>query len=80
MASCSRLRTVDLGSDGPIGLSAVVSRLRHFCTVVGLIPYRFARALTLSSLRCSARRIAAVVRALPRRTWPLARPPQRHYP
>jgi hypothetical protein len=28
--------------------SATVWRLRHFCTVVGLIPYRLASALTLS--------------------------------
>jgi hypothetical protein len=38
IASCSRLRVVEWGSAGPIGLSAVVSRLRHFCTVAGLIP------------------------------------------
>jgi hypothetical protein len=37
MASCFRLRVVECGSAGTIGMSAVVCRLRHFCTVVGLI-------------------------------------------
>jgi hypothetical protein len=38
MASSSGLSTVERGSEGPIGRSAVEARLRHFCTVVGLIP------------------------------------------
>src|SRR5215213_11231206 len=74
MASCSGLRTVERASFGPIRASAVVRRLRHFGTVVGLMPWRRASALTLSSLRCIARRIASVVVALPWRTWPIARP------
>ena len=32
------LRTVERGSFGPIAASAVVERLRHFWTVVGLMP------------------------------------------
>jgi len=38
MASCSSVNTVEWGSVGPIGRSATVVRLRHFWTVVGLIP------------------------------------------
>ena len=38
IASSSGLSTVDRGSFGPIGASAVVDLLRHFWTVVGLTP------------------------------------------
>jgi hypothetical protein len=41
---------------------------------VGLMLWRRASALTLSWLRCIARRTASVVVALPWRTWPIARP------
>ena len=50
---------------GLIAASAVCTRLRHFCTVVGLIPWRRVSAPTLSSLRCIARRNASVVMTLP---------------
>ena len=68
MASCSRLSTGECASFGPMAASAVVWRLRHFCTVVGLMPWRRASALTLSWLRCIARRTASVVVVLPWRT------------
>ena len=64
-ASCSRVSTGERACLGPIAASAVVWRLRHFWTVVGLIPWRRASALTLSWLRCIARRTASVVVALP---------------
>ena len=48
IASSSSVRTVERASFGPILASAVVERLRHFCTVVGLTPKRLASALTLS--------------------------------
>lgn len=48
IASSSQVRTVERGSFGPIGASAVLDRLRHFWIVVGLTPWRFASALTLS--------------------------------
>ena len=38
MASSSGVRTVERASFGPIRASAVVERLRHFWTVVGLTP------------------------------------------
>jgi hypothetical protein len=38
MASSSGVSTVERGSLGPIGASAVVDRLRHFWIVVGLTP------------------------------------------
>jgi hypothetical protein len=47
-ASSSTVSTVERIAFGPIRSSAVVGRLRHFCTVVGLIPKRLAAALTLS--------------------------------
>ena len=37
-AFSSGVRTVERGSFGPIWASAVVDRLRHFWTVVGLTP------------------------------------------
>jgi hypothetical protein len=73
-ASCSRVSTGERACLGPIAASAVVWRLRHFWTVVGLIPWRRASALTLAWLRCIARRTASVVVALPWRTWPIVRP------
>ncbi len=48
IASSSGVSTVERASFGPIGASVVVDRLRHFWTVVGLTPKRFASALTLS--------------------------------
>ena len=65
MASCSTVSTEELICLGPMRASATVSRLRHFWTVVALIPCRRASALTLASLRCMARRIASVVVAQP---------------
>ncbi len=47
LASAPSWRRPHLGV-GPILASAVVERLRHFWTVVGLIPKRLASALTLS--------------------------------
>jgi hypothetical protein len=38
IASSSGVSTVEWGSFGPIGASAVVDRLRHFWMVVGLTP------------------------------------------
>jgi hypothetical protein len=38
IASFSGVRTVERACFGPIRSSAVVARLRHFCTVVGLTP------------------------------------------
>jgi hypothetical protein len=38
IASSSPVRTVDFGSFGPVGKSLTLSRLRHFATVLGLIP------------------------------------------
>ncbi len=38
------------------------------------MPWRLANALTLSSLRCTARRTASVVRALPCKTCPITPP------
>jgi len=48
IASSSADNTVDVGSFGPVFLSATELRFFHFATVLGLIPYRFARALRLS--------------------------------
>lgn len=48
IASSSAEIVVERISLGPIGASAVVARLRHFYTVVGLTPKRLASALTLS--------------------------------
>jgi hypothetical protein len=47
-ASSSMERTVDRGSFGPVGRSAVEVRSRHFATVFRLIPWRLARVLRLS--------------------------------
>lgn len=73
MASCSAVSTDELIYLGPMRASATVSRLRHFWTVVALMPCRRVRPLTLASLRCMARRIASVGVALPWRVWPIAR-------
>ena len=48
MASSSGVRTVERASLGPILASAVVERVRHFWTVVELMPKRRASALTPS--------------------------------
>ena len=45
-ASSSGLGTVGRGCLGPMGASMAWSRLRHLCTVVGLMPWRLARAPT----------------------------------
>jgi len=79
IASCSRVGTVERDSAGPIGQSATVSRWRRFWTVVGLIPYRRASALALSSLRL------ATLDGPPQSWWrrrergrPMARLPKRY--
>jgi hypothetical protein len=48
IASSSTDRTEDLGSLGPVGRSATDERFLHFDMVLGLTPYRAARALRLS--------------------------------
>jgi len=72
-SSCS-LRTDDRRSFGPIGASSTVSRLRHFATVFGLIPYRRLSSAIEACDRCIAARTACVVAALPWSTWPIAPP------
>ncbi len=57
MPSSSGVRTVERISFGPMRASAVVERLRHFCTVVGLTPCRLASALTLSTEALGSRRL-----------------------
>ena len=64
-ASSSLVKTVDMGTFGPIWRSLALLRLRLLATVLGLIPYRTAKILRLSWLFCIARRVAFVVRALP---------------
>lgn len=59
---------------GPIRAAAVLVRLCPFCTGVGLTPVHRASALTLSSRDWIARRIASLVVAFPRRTYPVAYP------
>jgi len=81
IASCSGVGTVERGSVGPIGRSATVSRWRHSRTVVGLIPYRRASALALSSLRLAA--LHGPPQSWWRRRekgWPMARLPKRGQP
>jgi hypothetical protein len=48
IASSSTARTDDFGSLGPVGRSATDERFLHFNMVLGLTPYRLARALRLS--------------------------------
>jgi hypothetical protein len=38
IASSASVRTVDLGSFGPVFMSSTVARLRHFATVLGFMP------------------------------------------
>ena len=59
---------------GPIGASSTVSRLRHFATVFGLIPYRRLNSAIEACDRCIAARTACVVAALPWSIWPIAPP------
>jgi hypothetical protein len=48
IASSSAVSIVECATFGPMRASAADPRLRHFCTVVGLMPQRRASALTLS--------------------------------
>jgi len=48
MASSSIVRTVDLGSFGPVRASEMEDRFFHLAIVFWLTPYRLARALRLS--------------------------------
>lgn len=66
----------DVG-DGTLILDDVADAVAVVSAVVGLMPRRRASALTLSSLRCIARRTASVVVALPCKTWPIV-PPATH--
>jgi hypothetical protein len=61
-------------SFGPIGASSTVSRLRHFATVFGLIPYRRLSSAIEACDRCIATRTACVVAALPWSIWPIGPP------
>lgn len=70
----SLLSTVDNGVFGSMGRSVTERRFFHFCTMLALMPQRFASALTLSWLSWIARRTVSVVRAQPWRTWPQIRP------
>src|SRR3954464_6142630 len=74
MASSSIESTVERGSLGPVRSSWIEGRFFHLAAVFGLIPWRLASTLKLSWLCWIARRTAAVVRALPCRTWPIAHP------
>ena len=65
MASSAGVSTVLLGALGPIGVSDVVVRLRHFRTVLGFSPYREAMARLLSFDAWNSARRHGVVRALP---------------
>jgi hypothetical protein len=71
-ASSSGVSTGDRASFGPIRLSSTLARLRHFRTVLGLIPKRSASAATEAFDRCHSARTACVVLAQPWSTWPIA--------
>jgi glycerate kinase len=56
--------TVD-GSVGPVFISATVARLRHFATVLGLMPSSRRSCASAACDRCIAALTACVVVALP---------------
>src|SRR5690606_19904652 len=64
-ASSASDRTVERGSVGPVFKSSTVARLRHFATVLGLMPYSRLSCASEACDRCIAARTACVVVALP---------------
>jgi len=61
MASSSSVRTVERGSFGPVFMSSTVARLRHFATVLGLIPSSRLSCASEACDRCIAALTAGVV-------------------
>jgi len=58
-------RTVERGSVGPVFISSAVARLRHFATVLGLMPNSRLSCESEACDRCIAAQTACVVVALP---------------
>jgi hypothetical protein len=64
-ASSASVRMVDRGSVGPVFRSSTVARLRHFATVLGLMPSSRLSCASEACDRCIAALTACVVVALP---------------
>jgi hypothetical protein len=60
VASSASVRTVERGSFGPVLKYSTVARLRHFATVLGLIPSSLLSAAIEACDRCIAALTACV--------------------
>ena len=65
IASSASVRVVERGSFGPVFRSSTVARLRHFATVLGLMPNSRLSVASEACDRCIAALTACVVVALP---------------